>query len=246
MSESGKRDIIVPSLLALSASLALSTMYMISKCNKMKQKERVSKEYAGASAYYKDSTLYYGDESTLHQTSQSKKRLPKELYSYMVQNSIICCVDILLIRTNPMTKKEECLLVQRATEPVKGLWWYPGGRMFKGETFFDTAIRKMKEETGIHESKAKAVQILGTYNTMFPTSVWDTDDEKGTHTVQPIILVTLPEDDDKVYHVLLDDTSENHKWIDVDPSKAEENGEDKYVLEGLRRYAAWNETFGCS
>ena len=44
---------------------------------------------------------------------------------------------------------------------------------------------------------------------------------KGTHTVQPIILDTLPKDDDKVYDVLLDDTSENHKLIDVDISKEE-------------------------
>lgn len=115
--------------------------------------------------------------------------------------------------------------------------------MFKGETFFDTAMRKMREEIGIDESNAEAVQILGIYNTMFPTSAWDTDDEKGTHTVQPIIVVTLPKDD-KVYVVLLDDTSKNHKWIDVDPVMAKLNGEDPYVVEGLSRYAAWNDSFG--
>ena len=56
----------------------------------------------------------------------------------------------------------ECLLVQRATEPVKGVWWLPGGRIYKGETFFDAAIRKTKEETGL---RGKPIQILGVYNT---------------------------------------------------------------------------------
>jgi len=232
-----KKDTLVTSLITLSATLALSTLYMINKYNKLKR----NKEHAGASDHGKECTLYYGDEQTLNQTPQSKKFLPKDLYQQMVHNTVICCLDILLIRT--INGKEECLLVQRATEPVKGVWWYPGGRMFKGETFFDTAMRKMREEIGIDESNAEAVQILGIYNTMFPTSAWDTDDEKGTHTVQPIIVVTLPKDD-KVYVVLLDDTSKNHKWIDVDPVMAKLNGEDPYVVEGLSRYAAWNDSFG--
>jgi len=61
-----------------------------------------------------------------------------------------------------MNGKLECLLVERGSEPVKGVWWLPGGRIYKGETFFDAAIRKVKEETGLI---GKPIQVLGFYNT---------------------------------------------------------------------------------
>jgi 8-oxo-dGTP pyrophosphatase MutT (NUDIX family) len=43
----------------------------------------------------------------------------------------------------------------------------PGGRIFKGETFFVAAERKLKEETGLTSSVPTTV--LGFYNTLFPT-----------------------------------------------------------------------------
>jgi colanic acid biosynthesis protein WcaH len=100
--------------------------------------------------------------------------------------------------------------VERASEPVKGVWWWPGGRLLKGETFFDAAIRKAKQETGL--TQVKPIQVLGVWNTFFPTSHWDTPTEKGTQTVNPIVLVelTTPGGD-----VVLDETSERWRWIEM-------------------------------
>jgi hypothetical protein len=117
---------------------------------------------AGACREGEDMSLFYGNKLSLNVTPESKKFLPADIYSQMVRNSIICCIDCLIIRKNTLNNKTECLLVQRATEPVKGVWWLPGGRIYKGETFFDAAIRKTKEETGL---KGKPIQILGFYNT---------------------------------------------------------------------------------
>ncbi len=117
---------------------------------------------AGACREGEDMSLFYGSELSLNVTPESKKFLPAEIYCQMVQNSIICCIDCLIVRKNTISNKTECLLVQRATEPVKGVWWLPGGRIYKGETFFDAAIRKTKEETGL---RGKPIQILGVYNT---------------------------------------------------------------------------------
>jgi ADP-ribose pyrophosphatase YjhB (NUDIX family) len=44
----------------------------------------------------------------------------------MVLDSVICCVDILAVRYNTITQQKECLLVERGSEPVKGVWWLPG------------------------------------------------------------------------------------------------------------------------
>jgi ADP-ribose pyrophosphatase YjhB (NUDIX family) len=111
-----------------------------------------------------------------------------------------------LVRANTTKtggKKKECLLVLRSSEPVKGVWWLPGGRLLKGESFFVAAKRKAQEETGL--TNVTCIQVLGVWNTFFPTSNWDTGQEKGTQTVNPIVLVELNDVD---ADVKLDDTSE--------------------------------------
>lgn len=126
--------------------------------------------------------------------------------------------------------------MERSAHPVKGVWWLPGGRMIKGETFFAAAIRKAKGETGL--DCVKPIQVLGVWNTIFPTSNWDTDTDKGTQTVNPIVLVEL---ETPGADVKLDKTSERYRWISLDPE--ENHNEDKYVLQALLRLRAWNPNY---
>ena len=170
--------------------------------------------------------------------TESRKFLPGDLYGRLVRDCVVCCVDCLIVRYNPTLKRKEALLVKRAAEPVKGVWWLPGGRMLKGETFFSAAVRKAKGETGL--DCVNPIQVLGVWNTLFPTSNWDTDTEKGTQTVNPIVLVELEKPG---VDVKLDNTSEQYKWISLDPDEAEVNGEDKYVLKALLRLRAWNPSY---
>lgn len=163
------------------------------------------------------------------------------MYASIVRDTVVCCVDIVLVRRNAASGgRRECLLVERSAEPAKGLWWWPGGRLLKGETFFDAAVRKAKQETGIDASLVKPVQILGIWNTFFPTSSWDTDTIKGTQTVNPIVLVEMKETA-AAADIKLDQQSEAFKWISLDP--ADNKSEDKYVLEALLRLQAWDPTY---
>jgi 8-oxo-dGTP pyrophosphatase MutT (NUDIX family) len=118
-----------------------------------------------------------------------------------------------------------------------------GGRLLKGETFFAAAVRKAYEETGLKE--ARPMQVLGVWNTFFPTSHWDTTEHCGTQTVNPIVLVELG---DQATNIQLDSTSENYRWMSLDPAAAQASGEDRYVVEALLRLQAWNpqyhRTFG--
>jgi ADP-ribose pyrophosphatase YjhB (NUDIX family) len=41
------------------------------------------------------------------------------------------------------------LLVKRNERPSKGMWSFPGGALELGETTADTAVREIKEETGL-------------------------------------------------------------------------------------------------
>jgi 8-oxo-dGTP pyrophosphatase MutT (NUDIX family) len=113
-----------------------------------------------------------------------------------------------------------------------------GGRLLKGETFFAAAARKARQETGLE--RVQPIQVLGVWNTFFPTSHWDTDAKRGTQTVNPIVLVELL---DANVDIKLDDTSENYRWIGLDPAVAEANGEDRYVLQALLRLQAWNPSY---
>lgn len=152
-----------------------------------------------------------------------------------MKDCIVCCCDIILVRYNPDTKRKECLLVERGSEPVKGVWWWPGGRILKGETFFDAATRKANQETGITD--VKPIQVLGIWNTFFPTSHWDTETEKGTQTVNAVVLVEILRSEEDVK---LDNTSEQYRWISLDPDEAIKNGEDPYVFKNLQRLKAWD------
>lgn len=170
---------------------------------------------------------------------QRCKFLESDLYANVVRNTVVCCVDIVLVHRNATTGRRECLLVERASEPAKGLWWWPGGRLLKGETFFDAAVRKAHQETGVNPKLVRPVQVLGVWNTFFPTSSWDTEAMQGTQTVNPIVLVEFI--DEKSMEIKLDAQSENFKFIPLDP--AENQTEDKYVLQALYRLQAWDPNY---
>ena len=198
---------------------------------KIFQKDRTN---YGATIEGEDLSLFYGDETELKTITPAQKFLPEDLYGRLVRDCVVFCVDIVLVRKT-LDGRKECLLVKRSSEPVKGVWWWPGGRMLKGETIFDAAQRKARQETGL--TNTCCVQVLGIWNTFFPTSNWDTETEKGTQTVNAIVLVELQGVGEEI---ALDDTSEDSRWISLDPKEAMANGEDKYVLQGLLRLESWS------
>ena len=107
-------------------------------------------------------TLTYGQGLGKRRTTAS---LAREQYANFVSSMPIVCVDVLLQRQNG-----DMLSVQRHSEPAKGLYWYPGGRLRMGETFASEALRKVRNEIGINNVCFRS--ILGTFNTVFERSAW--------------------------------------------------------------------------
>lgn len=65
-----------------------------------------------------------------------------------------------------ITIKDDALLfLKRKNNPAKGEWWFPGGRIRKGETFIETLCREVKEETGL---AVEIIKFVGVYNRIFP------------------------------------------------------------------------------
>ncbi len=127
----------------------------------------------------------------------------------MLESLPIVCVDIII------TNGKEVLLVKRNEEPAKGLWWLPGGRLFKNENLEKCALRKAKEEAGV---EAEIVRKIGFYETFFEKhSVGEI--KNGYHTINVCFLLKAKSSD-----VVLDKTSGSFRWI----SESEE-GLDPYV-----------------
>jgi colanic acid biosynthesis protein WcaH len=57
------------------------------------------------------------------------------------------------------------LFLKRKNNPARGQWWFPGGRMWKGEAFKETLYREVKEETGL---AVEVIKFVGVYSRVFP------------------------------------------------------------------------------
>ncbi|GMI42239.1 hypothetical protein TrCOL_g4128 [Triparma columacea] len=185
--------------------------------------------------YDTDLSFYYGDKKMLTNTEEHNMHLPDEFYKKYVHSCIVNTVDCVIVRVNTITNQKEFILVERKDQPAKGMFWFPGGRMFKGETFFAAALRKCRDETGIN---GRAAQVLGVYNTHFNSSAWDEPHIKGTQTVNVVVLIEVADGSE----IQLDDTSSRFRWASVDPEKNEH--EDQYIVAVLKRMHAWKRTFG--
>ena len=81
--------------------------------------------------------------------------IPLDKYVDIVKDLPILCADIVLQNT-----RGEYLLIKRNNEPLKDEWWVIGGRVLKGETMEEAAIRKVKQETGL---KVKNLRPIGSF-----------------------------------------------------------------------------------
>ncbi len=82
----------------------------------------------------------------------------EELYSQIVQVMPIPCVDLIV-----SDERGRILLLRRGNEPAKGQWWFPGGRVYHGETRGAAVARKLKEECGLEPT---TIEEIGTFDVM--------------------------------------------------------------------------------
>jgi colanic acid biosynthesis protein WcaH len=106
--------------------------------------------------------------------------IPVDKYVKIIELVPILCVDVIV-----RNLKNEYLLVKRANEPLKGHWWVIGGRVLKGETMEQAAIRKVKEEVSLD---IKDLELLGYYEETFRENPFGTNG--GIHTVS-IVFTTV-------------------------------------------------------
>ena len=86
---------------------------------------------------------------------------PTEDAERAIQPTSTCCACIL--------HGGRLLLIERARDPGRGNWSFPGGRIQLGETIFEAVRREVLEETGVEIEPLETFQVYD----------WITRDETG-------------------------------------------------------------------
>lgn len=127
---------------------------------------------------------------------QNNNWLTEEEHRWMTENVVFGCVDVLVIHNG------NYLLCKRAENPAKSQFWMPGGRILKGETVKDCALRICEREIG---QKVKYIRALGFTETIFKESRYD---GVGVHTLNAIVVVEAPSN-----KIKLDESHSDYRWI---------------------------------
>jgi ADP-ribose pyrophosphatase YjhB (NUDIX family) len=79
--------------------------------------------------------------------------LSSSLYRKFVESMPIASVEAVIL------KDDSLLFLRRKNEPVKDCWWFPGGRIRKGEALEQALVREVNEETGLEVIESQLVNV---------------------------------------------------------------------------------------
>lgn len=129
-------------------------------------------------------------------------RIPTEKYKEILELMPIMTVDGIVMHNGKI------LLLKRKNKPLKGKYWTPGGRVYKGETLKKAFLRKMKEETGL---SVKVLSLVGFYEDFYKDNNLNID---TVHTISAVFLASADTDS-----ITLDDQSCGYKWVKKIPDR---------------------------
>lgn len=117
----------------------------------------------------------------------------------------ICTIDVIFLNK----KMNKILLFKRSSEPLKGIYFTIGGRLYKGESYLQCAVRQAVRELGI---------AIEPQDTMFIGITRDTHKNSAFENVSYDAVTILYgymlcEEDQKFK---LDDQHDDHKWFSID------------------------------
>ncbi|WP_101297061.1 NUDIX domain-containing protein [Halegenticoccus soli] len=103
------------------------------------------------------------------------------------------------------------LLLRRRNEPAKGEWFWPGTRLYKGETFDQAAKRLAREELSI---AIRLGEMLGVYN-----HFWDTGNLPNVETTHTVNIVYHAHAESNAEDIVLDGQHDDYRLItELDPT----------------------------
>ena len=139
------------------------------------------------------------------------------LYIEILRNMPIVTVDLIILDK----KKENLLLFNRLNEPMKNIFYTPGGRVYKNETLDNAILRKTQEELCLSLS-INDVKFLGHVEEFFTNSAFD---NVSSHCINFIYQYIL---DSPI--LKLDLQHSEHKWFNINDVTLHKNIKDKIKL----------------
>lgn len=100
-------------------------------------------------------------------TFKTKQWMSDALYKQILQHVPVATVDIVFFNRN----KDAVLLGRRSRKPLVGQYYTIGGRMLKGESFENAALRQAKRELGLTIQK-KNLHFAGAVSERFRDSIY--------------------------------------------------------------------------
>ena len=97
----------------------------------------------------------------------SSKLIPTDQYKMVMDIAPIATVDVLFFNKD----KSKTMLFRRVNEPLRGVYFTMGGRLAKGETFIECALRKAKEELNFTLDPSMLV-FAGVQEEIHPNSIF--------------------------------------------------------------------------
>ena len=134
--------------------------------------------------------------------------IPDVLYRDILKHVPVPTVDIVVF--NPSRTK--VLLFRRTNKPLKGVYFTPGGRLYKGERLLAAALRKAQQEVGIALTPRKLF-LGGITEEIFPDSAFP---GVSSHTINTCYGYVLTESET---HFALDSQHDRHRWFSVRDKK---------------------------
>jgi 8-oxo-dGTP diphosphatase len=110
-----------------------------------------------------------------------------------------------------VVKDNSLLFLKRNNSPAQGQWWFPGGRIRKGESLSQALSREVKQEVGLEITRYELVNV---YSRVFPER----------HDITIVFLCQC--NDNKV---VLNDEHSEYKFVEKIPKNLH-----PYILQAIR------------
>ena len=129
--------------------------------------------------------------------------LDVQTFKVVIENTPLVYFDLCLVCNG------QILLGKRRNEPLKGIWFTPGGRIHKNETWQDVLLRITEVELGLNDIAVEDFALMGMCDHFYSNSALDQN--TSTH------YVNLPHyaDFQSKPQITLDDQHGEFKWFDL-------------------------------
>ena len=148
--------------------------------------------------------------------------LAAKTFKTVIENTPLVSIDLCLICNG------QILLGKRRNEPLKGIWFTPGGRIHKNETWQDALLRIAEVELGLGDTAVESFSLMCVWDHFYNNSALDQN--TSTHYVNLPHYAEFKSRPD----ITLDDQHGDFKWFDLAVVSSDEK-----FHPYIRNYASW-------